>query len=134
LNTSEREREIRQERAALWARIHAANTDLIERAEREGVTVALESDDTLRITIGQMPGLFYTQRVGDVAIHMASGSDEIVGFVIVRATEYAEARDRQPAAFADLLPALRRRGVLQMPPRTEAAASMGRDLRGLVPA
>jgi hypothetical protein len=129
-----REQEIRDERAVLVGRIHAANGDLIARAERDGVTVTLDDPDTLRIVIGQMPDLFYTQRSGGVSVHLDSATDAVIGFTIPNITSYARDHTSATGGFSDLLPALHRRGTIQLPARTEAAVSIGRDLQELVPA
>ncbi|MDP9237796.1 MAG: hypothetical protein M3P30_10475 [Chloroflexota bacterium] len=129
-----RDTELREEWLALMDRVRRANTDLIQRAEAEGITFELDDRDTLKITIGELPAMSYTQRSGQVRMNLRSGTDEIVGFTISNITEYAAQHHKEAGGFDDLLPALRVRGTIQLPPGSRGAESMGRDLRELVPA
>lgn len=127
---TDREREIREEWLALMDRIHRANDNLTERAERGGVRVELDEHDTLRISIGPRPTMVYSQRAGRVTLHLDSATDEIIGFQIDDVSTY----HARQAAIGDLLPALRRLGELQLPPKSRGAERMGHDLTELVPA
>ncbi|MEX2245595.1 MAG: hypothetical protein WEC75_02820 [Dehalococcoidia bacterium] len=126
--------ELKRERLEVTERISRANTNLIERVVEQGVRFQLEEDETLRITIGVPPLQFYTQRVGQVRINVDRKSDEIVGFVIERISEYLDDHPVTAGGFHALLPGLRRVGVIQLPPRTPSNESLREDFRELVPA
>jgi hypothetical protein len=127
-----REEDIRKAWLELMAKIHDANTDLIERAEQYGLTAEfIEAEDTLRITLDVPPATSYAQRVGLVTITLDDDTDQIVGFTVASVTQYAT---QHPEQFDVMLPALRRFGTIHLPARSVGAERMAQSLRELVPA
>lgn len=122
----------RKEWQDLMNEIRAANVDLIERAERYGLTAEfIESDDTLKITLDVPPVTTYAQRVGHVTITLDDDTDQIIGFSVANVTDYAA---RHPEQFDVMLPALRRFGMISLPARSVGAERVAQSLRDLVPA
>lgn len=125
--------ELEHERIDVYARIRSANAHLIERAIEHGVTFQLEEEDTLRITLGAVRHGVYAQRIGQVRINVDRDTDEIVGFVIDRITEYVRDHPDHTGGLTALLPALRRLGVVQIPPQTASTEALRDDFIELVP-
>lgn len=126
--------ELREERAEGLARIRSANAGLMERAADEGVRFQLDDDGTLRVTIGSAPDGFYAQRIGRVRFNLNRVNDEIAGFVIERIDDYLIEHPHATDGFRELLPALRRLRVVELPPRSANLEVLRESFGELLPA